>query len=153
MTKMFGAEPGWAKGVAEAEAAAEIAEEVYALRQRHGLTQIGLATLIGSSQSAVARMEDGAYRGHSIAVLRRMAEAVGEQVSFKFIAAAPPPKNAAAPRKSLGKKRRAYSPARNTLNSWYRAIGNGTSSLQRMFIGRSPLISSALSIRTGPQAT
>ena len=50
-------------------------------------------------------MEDGAYRGHSIAVLRRMAEAVGEQVIFKFIAAAPPPKNAAAPRKSLGKKK------------------------------------------------
>ena len=68
-------------------AAAEIAEEVYALRERHGLTQLGLATLIGSSQFAVARMEASEYRGHSMAVLRRMAAAVGEQVSFKFIAA------------------------------------------------------------------
>ena len=105
IAKVFGAEPGWAKGVADAEGAAEIAEEVYALRERHGLTQLGLATLIGSSQSAVARMEDATYRGHSIAVLRRMAEAVGEQVSFKFIAAAPPPKQAAGPRKRLPKKK------------------------------------------------
>ncbi|MBL0170550.1 MAG: helix-turn-helix transcriptional regulator [Gemmatimonadaceae bacterium] len=89
MTQMFGGAPGWEKGVAAAAAAAEIAEEVYALRERHGLTQLGLAMLIGSSQSAVARMENGAYRGHSFAVLRRMAAAVGEQVSFKFVAAAP----------------------------------------------------------------
>jgi DNA-binding XRE family transcriptional regulator len=105
ITKMFGAEPGWKQGVADAEAAAQIAEEVYALRARHGLTQLGLATLIGSSQSAVARMEDATYRGHSIAVLRRMAEAVGEQVSFKFIAAASSPKNAVPSRKSAGKKK------------------------------------------------
>ena len=77
LTKMFGSAPGWKKGVADATASAQIAEEVYALRERHGLTQLGLATLIGSSQSAVARMEDSAYRGHAIAVLRRMAAAVG----------------------------------------------------------------------------
>ncbi len=103
MTKMFGSAPGWEKGVADATAAAEIAEEVYALRERHGLTQLELATLIGSSQSAVARMEDSAYRGHSIAVLRRMAAAVGEQVSFKFIAAANTIRPAARSKKSAGR--------------------------------------------------
>lgn len=105
MTKMFGAEAGWTKGVADATAAAEIAEEVYGLRERHGLTQLALATLIGSSQSAVARMEDGEYRGHSISVLRRMAAAVGEQVSFKFIASTPALRPAARSKKSVGRER------------------------------------------------
>ena len=87
MTKMFGAAPGWEKGAADATAAAEIAEEVYALRERHGLTQLGLATLIGSSQFAVARMEASEYRGHSMAVLRRMAPQLASRWKFKFIAA------------------------------------------------------------------
>lgn len=105
MTKMFGAEPGWEKGVADATAAAEIAEEVYALRERHGLTQRELAARIGSSQSAVARMEDGEYRGHSMSVLRRMAAAVGEQVSFKFVAAPRSKKPRGASKSAVGSKR------------------------------------------------
>lgn len=105
MTKMFGAEPGWDEGVADATAAAEIAEEVFALRERHGLTQRELAALIGSSQSAVARMEDGEYRGHSMSVLRRMAAAVGEQVSFRFVAPSRSKKSGASPKKAVGSKR------------------------------------------------
>ncbi len=105
MTKMFGGEPGWEKGVADATAAAEIAEEVYALRERHGLTQRELATRIGSSQSAVARMEDGEYRGHSMSVLRRMAAAVGEQVSFKFVAASRSKTPRGTSKRAVGSKR------------------------------------------------
>ena len=54
---LMGHTPGWAEGVERYTAAYEIAEEVYALRERHGLTQAELAERIGSSQSAIARLE------------------------------------------------------------------------------------------------
>lgn len=86
LTQIFGTSDGWNDGVAAAKEAAVIAEEVYALRDRHGLTQAALAALIDTSQSAIARMEDAKYRGHSMSVLRRIAAAVGEQVIVRFIA-------------------------------------------------------------------
>ena len=63
MTKMFGAERGWAQGVADAEAVAEIGEEVYALRQRHGLTQLGLATWANSEFQVHCRSTAAEARG------------------------------------------------------------------------------------------
>ncbi len=86
LNQMFGDSDGWDERVTAATDAAMIAEEVYALRQRHGLSQAALAKLIDSSQSAIARMEDAKYRGHSMPVLRRIAAAVGEQVIVRFIA-------------------------------------------------------------------
>lgn len=86
LTQMFGETERWDERVAAATQAALIAEEVYALRERHGLTQAALATLIDSSQSAVARLENATYHGHSISVLRRIAAAVGEQVVVRFMA-------------------------------------------------------------------
>lgn len=88
LTKKFGNAAGWEQDVLKETAAAELAEEVYALRERHGLTQLALARLIDSSQSAIARMEDSTYTGHSISVLRRMAAAVGEHVSVRFVVGA-----------------------------------------------------------------
>ena len=89
LTTLHGNDASWDHDVAEATTAAEIAEEIFALRERHQLTQQALASLIGSSQPAIARLESGEYHGHSIAVLRRMAAAVGEQVSFRFVVPAP----------------------------------------------------------------
>lgn len=102
LTRKFGDAAGWAQDVAKATAAAELAEEVYALRERHGLTQLALARLIDSSQSAIARMEDATYAGHSISVLRRIAAAVGEQVSVRFVVGASAPALGKRPR---GRKR------------------------------------------------
>ncbi len=89
LTSLHGGDARWENEVAEATISAEIAEEIFALRERHQLTQQALATLIGSSQPAIARMENGEYHGHSIAVLRRMAAAVGERASFKFVVPQP----------------------------------------------------------------
>lgn len=89
LTSLHGGDASWENEVAEATISAEIAEEIFALRERHQLTQQALATLIGSSQPAIARMENGEYHGHSIAVLRRMAAAVGERASFKFVVPQP----------------------------------------------------------------
>lgn len=87
MDAMFGHLPGWADGVARAQDAFEIAAEVHALRERHGLTQAALAALVGTSQSAIARLENASYTGHSTAMLRRIAAAVGERVVVRFVAA------------------------------------------------------------------
>ena len=84
-TRFFGDTTGWDERVAVETDAALIAEEVYALRKRHGLTQAALAKRINSTQSAIARMEHAEYRGHSISVLQRIAAAVGEQVSVRFV--------------------------------------------------------------------
>ncbi len=87
LNALFGGTPEWDDGVARAVGAFEVAEEVFALRERHGLTQAALAELIGSSQSAIARLENASYAGHSTAVLRRIAAAVGERVSVRFVPA------------------------------------------------------------------
>ena len=99
--RLFGNSHGWDERVAAATDALAIAEEVYALRERHGLTQSALAKLIDTSQSAIARMEDANYNGHSIAVLRRMAAAVGEQVIVRFVA----PPSTGIEKARVGKKR------------------------------------------------
>ena len=71
--------------LATATDAALLAEEVHALREPHGLSQRALAKLIDSSQSAIGRLEDATYCGHSIPVLRRIAAALGEQVVVRFM--------------------------------------------------------------------
>lgn len=63
----------------------EIAQQVYDLRAAAGLTQKQLADLIGTSQSAIARLEDADYGGHSMAMLRRIAHALGKRVEVRFV--------------------------------------------------------------------
>lgn len=63
---------------------AQIAEEVYDARRRRGMTQATLATLIGTSQSAIARVEDADYDGHSIKTIAKIAVALELAVAVKF---------------------------------------------------------------------
>ena len=51
-----------------------IAIEINAFRERAGLTQAELARRVGTSQSAVARMENADYQNYSIRTLRKIAE-------------------------------------------------------------------------------
>ncbi len=65
--------------------AMEIAQQIYDLRTAAGLTQRQLAQLVGTSQSAIARLEDADYEGHSLAMLRRIAAALGQRVEIRFV--------------------------------------------------------------------
>ncbi len=70
----------------EGEAAnAELARKVYDLRTQAGLTQEELAKLVGTTASVLSRLEDADYDGHSMAVLRRIAAAVGKRVEIRFV--------------------------------------------------------------------
>lgn len=39
----------------------------------------------GSTQSVIARLEDADYGGHSLTMLRRIAEAIGYDVEVRFV--------------------------------------------------------------------
>lgn len=55
---------------------AEIARKIYDLRKEAGLTQKELADMVGTTQSVISRLEDADYEGHSLSMLRRIAEAL-----------------------------------------------------------------------------
>jgi DNA-binding XRE family transcriptional regulator len=71
----------------EARANAEIARKISALRTQAGLTQRQLAKLVGTSASAICRLEDADYEGHSLAMLRRIAAALDKRVEIRFLPA------------------------------------------------------------------
>ncbi len=62
-----------------------IAEQVYNLRTRARLSQKELADLVGTTQSAISRLEDADYDGHSLTMLRRIAAALNQHVQVRFV--------------------------------------------------------------------
>jgi ribosome-binding protein aMBF1 (putative translation factor) len=66
---------------------AEIAELIHEARSEPGLSRRELAKRAGTSASVICRLEDGDYDGHSMAMLRRVAEALGQRVEVRFVPA------------------------------------------------------------------
>jgi transcriptional regulator with XRE-family HTH domain len=79
--------PEFRAEMAEDHANMDVSMMVYALRTAAGLTQAGLAKRVGTTASAICRLEDAEYRGHSMAMLRRIAEALGMKVVVRFLPA------------------------------------------------------------------
>ena len=71
--------------LAEARESAAVARRLYELRLQAGLTQKALAELVGTSHTAISRLENDAYQGHSLAMLRRIAAALGRRVEVRFV--------------------------------------------------------------------
>jgi transcriptional regulator with XRE-family HTH domain len=57
---------------------------VMAARTAAGLTQRQLADLIGTKQSVIARLEDADDAGHSLSMLKRIADALGKRMEIRF---------------------------------------------------------------------
>ncbi|MFQ6035487.1 MAG: helix-turn-helix domain-containing protein [Sedimentisphaerales bacterium] len=64
---------------------AYIAGQIYDLRTRAGLSQIELAKLVGTTQSVISRLEDADYEGHSLNMLRRIANALHCRLEVHFV--------------------------------------------------------------------
>jgi DNA-binding XRE family transcriptional regulator len=64
---------------------AEIAGKVYDLRIKAGFSQRELAKRVGTSASAICRIEDADYEGHSLYLLKRIAEALDQRVEIRFV--------------------------------------------------------------------
>jgi transcriptional regulator with XRE-family HTH domain len=62
-----------------------VGAEIFEARTHAGLSQKDLAELAGMQQSAIARLEDADYDGHSLKVLRRIADALGKRLHIAFV--------------------------------------------------------------------
>jgi transcriptional regulator with XRE-family HTH domain len=64
----------------QAGAAWDVALQITKLREEAGLSQKELAQRLGTTQQQVSRLESPAYEGHSLSMLRRVAEALNADV-------------------------------------------------------------------------
>lgn len=80
-------DPAVRKEYADADAEYSLLEELVRARTRANLTQAELARRIGTTQSAVARLEGGRV-SPSLATLRRYAEATGAELRVSLQPAA-----------------------------------------------------------------
>ncbi len=71
--------------IAEEALNSRVARMIYTARTRAGLTQAQLAELIGTKQPVIARLEDADYEGHSLSMLQRIAEALGQRLDVSFV--------------------------------------------------------------------
>ena len=77
--------PARLKALQAARTGDTVARKLIALRLSAGLTQRQLAKLVGTSASAICRLEDGEYAGHSLAMLNRIASALKRRVEIHFV--------------------------------------------------------------------
>jgi len=80
-------DPEHRQGLAEASEAWDMVIKLARIRQEKGLTQEQLAEMVGTQQQNIARIENPAYEGHSLGLLRKVARALGMVVRVEFIPA------------------------------------------------------------------
>ena len=83
--KMVGDDTELRQMIADARVSSQVAQMVYEARMSAGLSQKELADLVGTCQSAIARLEDADYEGHSLTMLQRVAEAVDCHVQLSIV--------------------------------------------------------------------
>ena len=81
----FVGRPARLRSLAEASLNAQIAQEIYALRAKAGLTQKQLANLVGTTDSVISRLEDANYTGHSLKMLQRISVALNQRLEIHFV--------------------------------------------------------------------
>jgi ribosome-binding protein aMBF1 (putative translation factor) len=64
---------------------AAIAQEIYDLRTKAGLTQKQLADLVGTAHSVISRLEDADYKGHSLRMLQRISAPLHRRIEVRFV--------------------------------------------------------------------
>jgi len=69
----FEGKPAMLAILEEARADDEIAQKIYALRTKAGLTQGQLAKRVGTTATAIRQLEEADYDGNALAMLRRVA--------------------------------------------------------------------------------
>ena len=62
----------------------DLAIQLVSLRKKAGLSQKELAKRVGTSQQQISRLESPSYEGHSLSMLRRVAEVLGGTVRVEI---------------------------------------------------------------------
>jgi transcriptional regulator with XRE-family HTH domain len=70
-------DPDFAERFRKAGEAWDVALKLASLRKTSGLSQKELAKRVGTSQQQISRLESPSYEGHSLSMLRRVAEVLG----------------------------------------------------------------------------
>jgi DNA-binding XRE family transcriptional regulator len=68
----------------EAGEAWDIALKLASLRKASGLSQKELARRVGTSQQQISRLESPSYEGHSLSMLRRVADVLGANIQVEI---------------------------------------------------------------------
>jgi transcriptional regulator with XRE-family HTH domain len=87
LARITGREPAVREAIETHKLNASVAEMILAARKKAGLTQGQLARLVGTTESVISRLEDADYEGHSLTMLRRIAEALDHRVEVQLVAA------------------------------------------------------------------
>ncbi|MEO6710562.1 MAG: helix-turn-helix domain-containing protein [Planctomycetota bacterium] len=82
-----GDDPAYRARLGEERLNLQVAKLIYEARVAAKLTQKRLALLAGTTQPVIARLEDTDYEGHSLTMLRRIAEALNSKVIVSFVPA------------------------------------------------------------------
>lgn len=77
-------DPEFAARFEHAGEAWDVALQIVDLRRQAGLSQKELAKLLKTSQQQISRLESPGYEGHSLSMLRRVAEALHARVRVVF---------------------------------------------------------------------
>ena len=77
-------DPDFAERFEKAGEAWDVALKLAALRKEAGLSQKELARRVGTSQQQISRLESPSYEGHSLSMLRRVAEVLGATVHVEI---------------------------------------------------------------------
>ena len=77
-------DPDFAERFKKAGEAWDVAVKLASLRKASGLSQKQLAKQVGTSQQQISRLESPSYEGHSLSMLRRVAEVLGATVNVKI---------------------------------------------------------------------
>ena len=82
---IVGDDPEMRSMIAEEREKRRVASLIYEARTAAGLTQAELAARVGTRQSAIARLEDADYEGHTLTMLERIAQALDYHVEVRFV--------------------------------------------------------------------
>jgi len=73
-------DPDFTSRFKKAGEAWDVALQMAALRKKAGLSQKELARKVGTTQQQISRLESPSYEGHSLSMLRRVAEVLGAKI-------------------------------------------------------------------------
>lgn len=85
LERITGDDPGLRDVIEAQKLNIRVAEMILEAREAAGLTQAGLARLIGTTQSVVSRLEDADYEGRSLTMLQRIAEALHKRLEVAMV--------------------------------------------------------------------
>src|SRR4030042_1368568 len=83
--------PGFVEKFRKAGKAWDLAIQLVSLRKKAGLSQKELAKRVGTSQQQISRLESPSYEGHSLSMLRRVADVLAASVHVEIRGKKQPP--------------------------------------------------------------